>query len=124
MVVIVAADDDPDIRAGVSAILRRAGHDVTMCADGAELVDEVRKRLPAVVVTDNQMPVMTGLQARALLRQWSETADIPVVLASGSVTPTEVTDVLGDGDQLVQKPFTRRQLTEAVAAALRYAATA
>ena len=124
MVVIVAADDDPDLRAGVSAVLRRAGHDVTMCADGGQLVAEVRKRLPAVVVTDNQMPVMTGLQARALLRQQPETADIPVVLASGSVSPAEVTNVLGDSDQLVQKPFTQQQLSDAVTAALRYAATA
>jgi CheY-like chemotaxis protein len=122
MAVIVAADDDPDLRFTVSTILRRAGHDVTMCTNGAELVAETLSRHPDVIVTDNQMPVMSGLQARVELRRTPETANIPAVLATGSVSPADAADVLGDGDQLLAKPFTRHQLTDAVAAALRYAA--
>lgn len=120
MAKIVAADDNDAIQDVVTRVLNRAGHDVTMCHDGSELVDEVRSRHPEVVVTDNQMPVMTGLQARETLLEDPETADIPVVLASANVTEADTRRVLVDGDQQVPKPFTATQLNDGVDAALRH----
>lgn len=67
MAKIVAADDNPSIQDILARVLDRAGHQVTMCDDGGELVEQVRARHPEVVVTDNQMPVLTGLQAREVL---------------------------------------------------------
>jgi CheY-like chemotaxis protein len=111
---IVAADDDPDVRAVVERVLTRAGHEVDMCSDGRELVTEVKATHPDAVVTDNEMPQMTGLQARAELLATPETADIPVVMATGSVSSEEAGRVLRDGDQLLRKPFQPAQLREAV----------
>jgi CheY-like chemotaxis protein len=122
MAEIVAADDDPDVRSILQIILDQAGHSVTMCDNGAALVAQVRARRPDVVVTDNQMPGMTGLQAREALRARPETADIPVVLHTAADIPA-AGRVLGDGDQLVPKPFRSAELLEAVQSALRYAAT-
>jgi CheY-like chemotaxis protein len=117
---IAAADDDLGIQAVVKRVLGRAGHEVTMCDDGAALVEEVRAEHPDVVVTDNEMPVMTGLEALEALHNDPDTADIPVVLASGSVSQAEADGVLNDGDQLVPKPFTAAQLQEGVDAALEH----
>jgi CheY-like chemotaxis protein len=50
------------------------------------------------------MPVMTGLEALESLPNDPDTADIPAVLASGSVPQAEAAGVLNDGDQLVQNP--------------------
>jgi CheY-like chemotaxis protein len=119
MASISAADDDADIRAVVLRALMRAGHTVTMVGDGAALVAKVRAELPDVVLTDNEMPAMTGLQAIRMLRDDPETADIPVVLASGSVSRSEAMNTLHDGDQFVSKPFTPGQLRDGVDAALR-----
>jgi CheY-like chemotaxis protein len=118
---IVAADDNDAIQDVVTRVLHRAGHDVTMCQDGGELVDEVRHRHPEVVVTDNQMPVMTGLQARETLLEDPDTADIPVVLASANLTEADTRHVLVDGDQQVPKPFTAGELNHGVDAALQHA---
>jgi len=115
---IVAADDDLAMRAVVERTLTRAGHRVDLCKDGQELVAEVKSTHPDAVVTDNEMPVMTGLQARAELAAMPDTADIPVVMATGSVTPREAAEVLRDGDQLVRKPFGPAQLRDAVHAAM------
>ena len=120
---IVAADDDPGVRSVVARVLRRAGHDVTMCQDGAELLNEVHATHPDVVVTDNEMPYLSGIEARQALRESSETVDIPVVLAAGSVTPQQAMAVLGAGDQLLLKPFQSVELQDAVDAALHYAST-
>ncbi|GLY98322.1 hypothetical protein Acsp02_55760 [Actinoplanes sp. NBRC 103695] len=120
MAKIVAADDNDAIQDVVTRVLNRAGHEVIMCHDGGELVDEVRSQHPEIVVTDNQMPVMTGLQARETLLEDPETADIPVVLASANATDSDTRQVLVDGDQQVPKPFTATQLNDGVDAALKH----
>jgi CheY-like chemotaxis protein len=118
MAEIVAADDEAGMRVLVQRVLRTAGHDVRVCANGRDLVEEVHAEHPDVVVTDNDMPVMTGLEAVAELRADPDTSDIPVVLATGSVPPAAATDVLGDGDRVLVKPFTPGQLESAVEAAI------
>ena len=123
MASIVVADDDPDIRHIAATTLRRAGHTVSACEDGGELLETVRATAPDVVVTDNQMPVLTGLQVLAALRQDARTAGLPLILATGSLTPADAQHQLGDGDQLLVKPFTAAQLRDAVDAALRFAGT-
>jgi CheY-like chemotaxis protein len=118
MAIIAAADDDAAVQTIVKRVLVRAGHDVSTYSDGAALVEEVRAHHPDVVVTDNEMPVMTGLEVVQALHDDPDTADIPVVLASGSVSVATAAEVLHDGDQLVPKPFTPTQLQDGVEAAL------
>jgi len=118
MAIIAAADDDVDVQAIVKRVLGRAGHEVSTFDDGAALVEEVHSRHPDVVVTDNEMPVMTGLEVVRALHDHPDTADIPVVVASGSVSAATAAEVLDDGDQLVPKPFTPAELRDGVDAAL------
>ncbi|MFI1995647.1 response regulator [Actinoplanes sp. NPDC020271] len=115
---VVAADDDPSARSVVERVLTRAGHTVDLCSDGRELVTEVRAQHPDAVVTDNEMPGMTGLQARAELLTTPDTAHIPVVMATGSVTPEQAAETLQDGDRIVRKPFQPSELRNAVQDAL------
>ena len=115
---IAAADDDLAVQTIVKRVLVRAGHDVSTYDDGAALVEEVRSHHPDVVVTDNEMPVMTGLEVVRTLHDDPDTADIPIVVASGSVSAATAAEVLNDGDQLVPKPFTPTQLQAGVRAAL------
>ncbi|MEU7907443.1 response regulator [Actinoplanes sp. NPDC049118] len=79
---IAAADDDANVQY-VKRVLVKAGHQVSTYDDGAALVEEVRAHHPDVVVTDNEMPVMTGLEAVQALHDDPATADIPAVLVSG-----------------------------------------
>jgi CheY-like chemotaxis protein len=118
MATIAAADDDLAVQTIVKRVLVRAGHDVSTYDDGAALVEEARSHHPDVVVTDNEMPVMTGLEVVRTLHDDPDTADIPIVVASGSVSAADAAGVLQDGDQLVPKPFTPAQLQAGVKAAL------
>ena len=68
-VVVLVVDDEPVIRAFVARALTLAGFEVAVAADGREalrLVAEGRVR-PAVVVTDIEMPGMTGVELAARL---------------------------------------------------------
>jgi CheY-like chemotaxis protein len=120
MAEIVAADDEPAMRALVQRVLRTAGHNVRVCDNGQDLVRQVHAQHPDVVVTDNDMPIMSGLEAVEELRADPETCDIPVVLATGSVPPNAAAEVLGDADRVLIKPFTPRELRSAVDVAVNH----
>jgi CheY-like chemotaxis protein len=67
--VVLVVDDEAAIRAYVARALTLAGFEVAVAADGREalrMVVEDRVR-PAVVVTDIEMPEMTGIELAARL---------------------------------------------------------
>jgi DNA-binding NarL/FixJ family response regulator len=69
---IVLADDEPLLRAGLRVVLEAEGtvQVVAEAADGAELLDAVRRHRPQVVLVDVQMPGVDGFAAlRALARE-------------------------------------------------------
>jgi CheY-like chemotaxis protein len=64
------------------------------------------------------MATIAAAEAMQTLHDDPDTADIPIVIASGSVSEDTAAEVLHDGDQLVPKPFTPAQLQHGVDAAL------
>ena len=76
---VLLADDEPLVRAGLRALLERQGLTVTgEAANGAEVLTQVRRDRPDVVLMDVRMPVMDGIEAtRRLL---AEVADPPKIL--------------------------------------------
>jgi DNA-binding NarL/FixJ family response regulator len=70
MIRVLVCDDQPVVRAGLSAILSTApGIEVVGAAqDGAEAVDLVAKTRPDVVLMDLKMPVANGVQATREIR--------------------------------------------------------
>lgn len=115
MAMIVLAEDHDDIRYAVTRALQRAGHEVLATADGLSALDAIRQHRPDVVVTDVDMPRMTGLELCRAIRADDALRHIPVVLASGSLLPgdTRAAEV-GASDTLL-KPFLPAQLLACLA---------
>ena len=103
--VLVTAEDDEDIRTIVTRSLRRAGHSVIAFADGMQALAAVREHRPDAVITDVDMPHMTGLQMCRAIRQDPELRHIPVVVVSGSVVPGDETALAAGATLVVPKPF-------------------
>ncbi len=112
---VLVADDEIHIIHVVAIKLRNNGYEVIAANNGAEAYDLACREKPDIVVTDYQMPLMTGLELIAKLRENEQTKDIPVVLLTArsfAVTPEqqESLDVSG----CLSKPFSPKELLKTI----------
>ena len=111
---VLVVEDDGVIAMGVMMMLEELGHEPIEANSGAEAVDLVRSGTPIdVVLSDQKMPGMTGIELMAEIRRL--TPGMPFVLATGfSELGPEGREA---GLQVLEKPFGRDQLTDALSRA-------
>lgn len=85
---ILLVDDEPSIRIISSALLRRAGYEVMVAADGFEALQKIREKVPDLVITDLRMPNMNGFELLAVLR--SKFPNVPTIAISGEFMVIDV----------------------------------
>ena len=108
---VLVVDDEIHIVHVVAIKLRNNGYEVISADNGAEAFELACKEKPDIVVTDFQMPVMTGLELVEKLRQREETRDIPVIMltARNFAIPEEQQEELQISGCL-SKPFSPKEL--------------
>jgi YesN/AraC family two-component response regulator len=78
---VVIADDDRSMREALTQVLHNLGHEVVASADnGRSLLERCSETDPDVVITDNLMPHLRGVDAAAQIYARYRT---PVILLSG-----------------------------------------
>jgi len=77
---VLVVDDEIHIIHVVAIKLRNNGYDVISADNGAQAFELACEEKPDIVITDFQMPIMTGLELVQKLRQNEATKDIPVIL--------------------------------------------
>jgi two-component system NtrC family sensor kinase len=115
---ILVADDSPDIRQYLEeAVLGPAGYEVRTVGDGMSALTLVRELQPDVVITDNQMPNLTGLEL--IRRVCSELPHPPVIMMSSAGNEALAVDAMRAGAfDLLRKPFEAELMLAAVGRAL------
>lgn len=111
---IVVAEDDADIREIMVRVLRRAGHTVTETPDGAAGLHAVREQRPDLVVSDIDMPVMSGVELSRAIRADPATKNLPVIFVSGSLAPGDPRPGEGQVTAVLLKPFRPREFLACV----------
>jgi len=114
-VVILVCDDEPHIVQVVSAKLRNAGYKVCTAADGDESLECAVRVRPTLVVTDYQMPGLSGVEVARRLKQRPETAATPLLLLTArglSLDRSELTDT--NIRAVMCKPFSPREILATV----------
>jgi DNA-binding NtrC family response regulator len=114
---ILLVEDDSTILQFSVLMLVRAGYQVSAVEGTQAAWEALQSRTYDLLVTDNQMPGMSGLELVSKLR--SAQLALPVILASGGIGAEE----LAQNQRLqpalaLPKPFTADQLLETVAEAL------
>jgi CheY-like chemotaxis protein/anti-sigma regulatory factor (Ser/Thr protein kinase) len=116
---VLIADDNADLRAYLATMLA-AKYSVDTVSDGAALVAAALSQRPDIIVTDARMPFIDGIEAARLLREDTRTADIPIVLLSGSGGDEAAGAAVDAGvDDYLVKPFTIAELIARVDALAR-----
>ncbi|SEL96349.1 Signal transduction histidine kinase [Stigmatella aurantiaca] len=116
---ILVVEDEPEIRDFVVSVLRTS-YRVLEAVNGEEGRQRALQTIPDLIVSDVMMPVMSGLQMLAALRERQETADIPVILLTARQEVAEKVEGLGTGaNDYIGKPFSPRELLARIEAQLR-----
>jgi DNA-binding response OmpR family regulator len=112
---ILVCDDEPHIRHLITSKLRESGFEVMEGRDGQEGLELATRRTPELVLTDFQMPRMSGLDLAQALKKDSTTRATPVIMltARGYVLSEEELATTGVV-ALMPKPFGVRQLMNRV----------
>ncbi len=84
--VVVVADDDPDMRELLRSWIEGMGARVVDAGDGANALYHARQEVPNVIVTDLKMPGVDGWSLLQLVRSERELSRVPVVAISGDAS--------------------------------------
>ncbi|MDX6408947.1 MAG: hypothetical protein QOE13_2018 [Gaiellaceae bacterium] len=114
---VLVIDDDADIRALVTELLKRAGLSVAQAEDGRAGLRALHQAPPDLVVLDVSMPDLDGWQTLERIR---DVSDVPVLMLTARGDELErVRGLKAGADDYVVKPFGRQELIARVHALLR-----
>ena len=118
---VMVADDDRIVRRIVVTKLSGLGYTVTEAADGQEALEQLEGSTHDLLITDQLMPRMNGLQLIRVLRQSpeQERATLPVIMLTSKSGEQDIIEGLEAGlDDYVSKPFSPDELAARVRAVL------
>ena len=112
---ILVADDEAHILHVVSMKLRNAGFEVITAVDGEEALDLCRSEHPDLLITDFQMPFLSGLEVCKQLRASDQTRDIPAIMLTARGFDIESDEMASAKIAAVlAKPFSPREVLQRV----------
>ncbi len=110
---ILLADDAPGIRSFISRVLKKMGYlDLVEVEDGGQAWEILRSTKVDLLLTDWNMPVMSGLELLERVRRLPGYEHLPVLMFTGRNTKDDVVNAVKSGASgYLVKPFTMAQLT-------------
>lgn len=112
---VLVADDEIHIVHVVGIKLRNSGYEVVPAENGKMAYDLICEEKPDLIVTDCQMPEMTGLELVEKLRQDEATRELPVImLTARSFDIEEDTKQTLNISECLSKPFSPKELLRCV----------
>lgn len=118
---LLVIDDENNIRLMVRLALQAAQHEVETASDGLEGLDKFAQGAFDLVLLDQRMPGMDGLEVLREMRRRDSTARVIMITAFGTIDLA--TEAIQSGAvDFLRKPFTTDVLRAAVEAALRHSA--
>lgn len=112
---ILVCDDEPHIVHVVATKLRNNGFEVVTAGDGEEGYATALAEHPNLVITDYQMPYLSGLELCAKLRAEPATSHIPVIMLTARGFSLNDDDTNGTNiRKVLPKPFSPREVLGSV----------
>jgi PAS domain S-box-containing protein len=116
---VLIADDVSESREFMVDLLQSLGFQTSEVSDGLQAVIQANARRPDLVLMDNGMPTMTGVDAIGVLRDVPELARMPIISVSAGASEAERRHCLAAGaTSFVPKPVDVQELLQAIGRAL------
>ena len=118
---VLIVEDDLFLQGILAMKLEKAGFVVERALDGKEAFSILEKERPDIILLDLLLPGMEGREVLRHIKETSQWASIPVIIASNLDNPTERDKVkqLGVVDYLVKVEHTPDEIVQRVSEELR-----
>jgi CheY-like chemotaxis protein len=116
---ILVVEDEEAIRELLKTFLQLAGYTVLIAVDGREAIEVYDKHWEDIdlVLADNGLPKLSGYDIFRKMK--SKNSKLKFILASGSVEPERISEILRDGARdFIEKPYTVFKVLRAVRSVL------
>jgi DNA-binding NtrC family response regulator len=110
---VLVVDDEPDLRLGLRMLLANAGFTVGEAASGADALREFERSGADIVLTDLQMPGMSGTDLLAELKRRAPGTSVVVLTGFGTIQ-TAVWCVQHGASHFLTKPFDNDELVRLI----------
>ena len=113
---IFVAEDEESVRRMIGLVLRAAGYDSLLCADGLEAAERLEDGVQVdAMLMDLRMPRLGGLELVARIRRHPALQSLPVVAMSAYNDEVQEREAITAGaDAFLAKPFTVADLSRAL----------
>jgi chemosensory pili system protein ChpA (sensor histidine kinase/response regulator) len=113
---VLVVDDSLTVRRVTQRLLAREGYRVALAKDGLEALERLADEMPAVVLSDIEMPRMDGFDLVRNLRADARWRHLPVIMITSRIAQKhrDVAAQLGV-DHYLGKPYSEDELLERVA---------
>lgn len=116
---LLIADDDASLRLLVAATFASEEYEILEAGTGTQALALVREQRPEVVLLDNRMPEMDGLEVCRRIKVDPDLADtVVVMLTNAASSEDQLAGAAAGVDRYLTKPFSPLQLIETVEAAI------
>lgn len=110
---VLVADDDPQMQLAIKTCLGRKDFDVTVVNNGASALELLERESFDLVVTDQQMPQMSGTELLSAMQK--KELDTPVIMITAYGTITQAVEAMQNGAaDFITKPFSAMDLERIV----------
>ena len=117
---ILVVEDEPDIRKLVQYNLAQEHFKVLEAENGEQALKLVQRDRPHLVILDLMLPGLSGLELCRILRDRTETSQVPILMLTAKAGEADKVVGLEMGaDDYLAKPFSPRELVARVRAILR-----
>jgi chemotaxis protein CheX len=112
---LLLIDDDQVLLAAYENILTGEGHKVVRALDGQEALIKMQNEKVDLIITDLQMPKMSGQKFIEILQQQKGSIPCPIIISSGFIDNSIITSFGGSGRiHFLPKPTAHKELIEKV----------
>lgn len=117
---ILIIDDEPALRMGLAAKIKRRGYNVVTAADGVEGLQKAGELVPDLILSDVMMPPPNGFELRRIMSRDERLASIPFIFLTARNSVDDRVNGIRDGaDDYITKPFSTEELFARMEAVLR-----